>query len=1069
LGSTLGAAWNQAVRSGDVLYFFDISANLYRYDLSTESWLEPRPLSDVPTAGWIDGEMGYVAYGKSVSRFEIEGANETHLRNFTNAVHSLFVDENLLIVNFSSGSYGHFASLQKLSGTLLYEHEAYIESSFGSSILPDQNKIFGRNRGTSPSDIIVTTYTDSGEFISSVDSPHHGDFPGATRTWVFPNGARVVDDSGTVYSTGSLNYQGAFGESFVDVAFQGDDLPVFITENRVVGLNAALLPTGYIDLSFSPEEIQIHDDTVFLFSPDATQTNGIRIDQFDLADLSLPDPGEPIDPTTVMIDPDAIFVDRDGVINLFSRQLLSLFRWDSSTFSWIGTKPLPVDPKFVAYDEQHHQLFCASDSGLVTRLDLSEDLPRAIPFANLPTSPLGMTVAGDFLFTVDSSGAWETHRVFDLETGIETSSSDWSNTSQAYYWDETRRRVYYFRDDTSPNDIMYREISAAGVLGEQVDSTYHGDYQFTHPMRFFPDRSRILTGSGVIFNAGNLNYNSTLTNQIHDAAWLNDWLFTLRRNSSSWNSPAPTSTTLQKWGSATLFLEDDAVFGGTPEALFSIDGELIAVVSHEGALRFLAMNEDLEVLQVSSLGGGEGDPIQVKSENDGYQLSWDPDSFHPDDILIVETLQGDGNWSEMDTVTVAEGQYSLENLNPGSFYDFRFKLKERIATNPLTTELTMAHTYYLSWNAPSVSSVFTPYLRMDPDDEWQELAQINAASRSWTYVGLETFQKPEVELHYVAEQTSLVPEADVSTDVIVHFNWLRSPYDESGYKLGYINEQGKPVIVSSFGKNVFNVSFPLDDLVKDPSAYRIYVVRDESLFTHNLQTSIQMQLSWADALESPEHYRVEVNSYGSVWSSLSEPGAEVSSVSLKFVSTDSVPDLRVLRIEGTQVQVYANGLSEQIRTELSWPSGAFDDGTPALEWRESANGEWTLDSSYLSRYSTSASRTYAGGTAREYRLSLQQTIDSRVIGFATLQVPVEIDLSTYQIDHWNPETDSNGALYVEMRTELGLSYTLEESDDMENWSAASEPMSGSGRIENWEFPTPQSFPTFYRFRLEKSH
>lgn len=1064
LTAPLNAAWNVATRDGDIVYFFDLSAKLQRYDLTTQSWLESRDLNDVPTAGWVDGEEVFVAYDKAVNQFSLLQPEETHLRNFTYPVDSLFTDGNLLLIDYSSSLYARFASLDKTTGALLDETENYVHSANGGSIAPEINAIFGRTTGVSPSDITKTTYQDDGQFVSTMDSPHHGDYPGATRTWVFPDAKRVVDNSGTVYAASTLNYVGSFGQSFVDVAFYGDELPVFITESRVVGLNAGLLPTGYIDLDFIPGEIQVYGETIFLFTADATQATGIRMIQYPISELALPEPGEPIDPTTVQIDPDLIFVDRDGVVNLFSRQLFSLFRWDPTRFTWLMTKPLPSDPLYVAYDAAHHALFCGDSSGLITRLDLSEERPQAIPFANLPTTPRGMAVAGEFLFTVDSSGAWVTHRVFDLETGNETDSSDWAYSSKAFYWDETRRRLYFYRDDTSPNDILYREVSMAGKLGEQVDSIYHGDYSFVHPMRFFPDRSRILTGAGVVFNASNLNYNATLTNAIYDAAWLEGTLFTLRRDSTGWSASDPTSTTLQRWG-PSLGLQDDTVVAGTPQALLSLDGELIAIVSYEGALRFLAFDADLQLLAVSDLGGQDG-PVGIDWVADAYEATWDPATFDPADVLVVESLDvATGDWESIGEVDAATGAFVLEGTQPGELYDFRFKIKERTSTVPLPTVPTLSHRYTVSWEYPPSPVIFTAYVRRDTDASWIPEAEFSSSARSWSADAIETFAAPEIELRYAAEEISVLPPGTVKEGAMVHFNWLRSQYDDNGYKLAYLNPQGEPVVISSYGKDVFNVSFPRESLAVDLDRYRLYVVNGERLVSHSLQISVDLQLEWTDSAAPPEAYRVEYNAYGTVWSTLAEYANDASAVTMKFVSVNDYPVLRVTRLEGHETRVHTTGLSQSMWTSLSWPSGTFSGLLPALEWRDTPDGEWTLDPQFPSTYATSASRNYEGNVAREYRLAQRQTVPERVAGYATLQVPPEIDLATYRVDDWNMKSDAEG-WHLEMKTERGLTYTLERSANLQTWTPVDAPFAGTGRIEDWDVEAESDGTVFYRFRLE---
>jgi hypothetical protein len=1068
ISCNLHAAWTTTVRHQDIVYFFDYSAQIHRYDLENNNWLTSLTLSDVPTTGWVDESAIFVAYDKALYELEFNGANESHVRNFTNTIEAIFTDNNLLIVNYSDYSYVRASSFEKSTGTLLYDHESYTHTSFGASIAPGINKMFGRKISGSPTDIVMTTYEDSGAIISSISSPHHGDYPSASKTWVFPNEMRVVDDSGTVYSTDTLTYTGSFGLSFTDVSFYGDSLPVVISDSQIIGLNGGYLPTGYIELTFIPEEIQIHAESIFLFTSDATQPKGIRIDQFQIADLSLPDPGEPIDPTTVQVDPDAIFVDKHGIINLFSRQSVSLFRWNPETFSWLETKPLPNDPKFIAYDEANHQLFCALDSGLVTKLDLSLELPTAVPYANLPTAPLGMAVAGDHLFTVDSSGAWETHRVFRISDGQELSSSDWSNTSDQYYWESTRRRMYYFRDDTSPNDIMYREISSSGVLGNQVDSIYHGDYSFVHPIRFFPDRSRILTGSGVIFNAGDLNYNSTLTNWIYDAAWLDGYIFTLRRE-STYNSTPPSSTTLQRW-SGTLAIELDTVVAGAPEALLTIGDRLILVVSYEGALRFMAYDSDLNLTDISDLGGSANGPVTPVDTNGLIALTWDPSSFHSNDVLQIEELSlGNGEWSIVGTADASSGSFSIGSLEDGSVHDYRIKTLPRQQTTPLGIELTVDHQFSHSWDPPEDNTTFSPFYRFDANDEWTPLDTIYSGYGRIVIENVATFQYPEVELRYETETISELAPENVIESGTVHFNWLRSHYDESGYFLSYMDEFNNLEIIATYGQDVFTASFPRVELPNDLNRYRMFVVRNENFYQHNLQVSVEINLNWTDLLSPPLHYRVEISPYPGLWSPVETVAPDATGYLFKATSINQYPALRVIRKEGSEILHYVEGLTSTFTTYLSWPSGLVSSGTLSLEWRDSPEGDWNLDPNSFNYYTTNVQRIYESPNARDYRLTSAETIDESIVAYLTVYKPAPIDLASYEIEEMYLVTLSPNSMGIWIKTDQGLSYTLQKSSDLSSWTDVDSSFEGSDSLEFLDIATDPESTGFYRFVVRNSN
>src|SRR5688572_2309459 len=225
--STAHAQWVQSLKSADVAYFlFSASPRLERYSLATGQWLAPVSLPTAygaPTEFHVDADGLYVAYGQAVKRYTLTGGNEAHLLNTLTPVQEIFSDGDVLLINRSSGLYARFTSVNKTNGAVIADFENYVDSVYGAAIAPSINKIFGRTQGISPSDISFVRYNDDGTFAGGGASPHHGDYPGASRVWVFPGDGRVVDDSGTVYSSGTLNFLNSFASRITDLDFYGPD------------------------------------------------------------------------------------------------------------------------------------------------------------------------------------------------------------------------------------------------------------------------------------------------------------------------------------------------------------------------------------------------------------------------------------------------------------------------------------------------------------------------------------------------------------------------------------------------------------------------------------------------------------------------------------------------------------------------------------------------------------------------------------------------------------------------------------------------------------------------------
>src|SRR5688572_25479644 len=104
LGQTLlHAGWTGATRVGSTVYLFDKTAgSLNRYDLDAGQWL---PVITLPTthgfisATSVDEDGIYIAFNKSVFRYDHTLANERLLFTAATQVREIVTDGNLLFLN----------------------------------------------------------------------------------------------------------------------------------------------------------------------------------------------------------------------------------------------------------------------------------------------------------------------------------------------------------------------------------------------------------------------------------------------------------------------------------------------------------------------------------------------------------------------------------------------------------------------------------------------------------------------------------------------------------------------------------------------------------------------------------------------------------------------------------------------------------------------------------------------------------------------------------------------------------------------------------------------------------
>lgn len=211
------------------------------------------------------------------------------------------------------------------------------------------------------------------------------------------------------------------------------------------------------------------------------------------------------------------------------------------------------------------------------RIDALDPSTGALTFLGAgPSTLIWMTVTGSFLYTIDDSGAWESHATFNLQTGERVFSDDWRNASYGAYYAPGLNRVFTFRDGTSPNDIYYEEVDqSTGALSTDVESPYHGDYALGHPIRVSPDETTVYVASGVAFKTTDLTYKNSIGIGYTDLAFGAGRLYLLHAGNA---------------GSEVVVLDDKYVMlssfqlAGTPLRLFVDGGKLTVFTRQAGAI-----------------------------------------------------------------------------------------------------------------------------------------------------------------------------------------------------------------------------------------------------------------------------------------------------------------------------------------------------------------------------------------------------------------------------------------------------------------------------------------------------
>lgn len=653
-----------SMRGGDVYYFaFKGPDRIERYNLLSRSWLAPVPLQAPATGIWVDEAGIFVAEGRSIVRIGLNGSNRTPLANSEYVATSVFTIGGVLAYQTSKT----FFTLDKQTGSPLANFEnGFAIPGIGFSVSPAQGKAYYRPATQSSGEILSIEVGIDGKLIKGSTGGYRSDYQTGTRTFIFPDGNRVADNSGTTYHSATLTYSGNLGGPFTDLSFHGATVPIILRDNKLLSYGSNLLETGSFSLDANGLRLAVAGTDAVVFSVDGAAVNGLRVQAVPLSEIKPQVPGPAVNPRGLAFTPDEVLVDKDGTLLLFSKLHKSLFRWMPSQFGYLSTLPLVGEPAFVGYSKENHYAYFAYDNQVIRAMDLAAANPMEIPLCNLPTKPRGFTLAGEFPYVADG-----TRLITFSKTGVPI-TPDYQPNSSAYYdygnqniWDPVNRRVYHFRDGTSPSDLHYDTISPAGLITGSAETPYHGDFSAIKPIRVRPDGSKVVIGSGVVFNASDLTRAASLANGFTDAAWFNGQLVSARLNNGV--------TQIQTW------IEPQYVAGatvrevaGTPVRLLALDTTRLVLISLiAGEPQFTILNTQLQPVFVSNTKPTPPSALTVTHRTESsVSLSW-LDLSGNEDGFRVEYRTLAGEWTTGASTGANATSATVAGLPVGTSLEFR--------------------------------------------------------------------------------------------------------------------------------------------------------------------------------------------------------------------------------------------------------------------------------------------------------------------------------------------------------------------------------------------------------------
>jgi len=348
-----------------------------------------------------------------------------------------------------------------------------------------------------------------------------------------------------------------------------------------------------------------------------------------------------------------IETDSQGIAYFLMADEKLVYRWDTKSNQALIPFQLGTvtssDNKVtqMSLSEVTNRLYFGYDSGVISYMDtVSGD---EMSFATLSLAIKGLTVVGDYILAQDDSGAWATHYLFNKD-GLLTDSKEWNYYSRVYAWNSTLNRVYFFRDDTSPNDLHFEEIDPnTGKIINAGETPYHGAYNFSPPIIVNSLGDKVLTGNGNIFNEPDLTWAGAIPDEFTDGVWLSDDLITIR---------AVTESTILERRGNDLSLYESLIFEGKPRAILKSLNDFVILTEVDNNLVFNTFTPSDDTDNDGVINTDDHFPLDpsasVDTDNDGYPNYWntgysDNDSTtglvidsYPQEAACFLLVHGDG-------------------------------------------------------------------------------------------------------------------------------------------------------------------------------------------------------------------------------------------------------------------------------------------------------------------------------------------------------------------------------------------------------------------------------------------
>lgn len=272
--------------------------------------------------------------------------------------------------------------------------------------------------------------------------------------------------------------------------------------------------------------------------------------------------------------------------------------------------------RVIEYSPSHNRLYLGYSSNRIAYLDINNFVTA--DFAVITERVDGLAQVGDYILAQDNSGSRESHYTFDAD-GNQTHWVDWTRYSRVYAWNEQLDRVYFFRDTSSPNDLMFEVVNQDnGEITSSGETPYHGDYSIRPPIIVSPDGQQVILGSGDIYNAETLVHEGNISSTFDYGVWSeNDGLIVLEQQDSQFQ--------ITRFNEEFFVVEQNSNQGVVLDVISQSDKTVVLInQSNSLLLMDFVANDDTDGDGVDNLSDAFPDDIaaSLDTDNDGAPDLW---------------------------------------------------------------------------------------------------------------------------------------------------------------------------------------------------------------------------------------------------------------------------------------------------------------------------------------------------------------------------------------------------------------------------------------------------------------